>query len=196
MKVEKTALPGVIVLTPTIYHDHRGYFLETYRSEELLGKKLSFVQGNFSNSVPHTLRGLHYQLKNPQGKLVMCMRGSIYDVAVDLRRDSSTFGKWVGVHLNAITHQAVYIPPGFAHGFLAGPEGASVSYECTTTYDDASSRGILWNDPTLNIGWQLSTHLGNVINPVLSAKDISAAAFVDAEVFVDAAEISNTPREP
>lgn len=183
MHIEDTALPGVKVLTPSIFRDERGYFIETYRETLGLGKDVKFVQSNFSNSSPHVLRGLHYQVKKPQGKLVMCLRGSIYDVAVDLRKSSSTFGKWFGVLLDDSTHKMIYVPPGFAHGFMTGTQGAAVSYQCTTLYNEPDSRSIRWDDPTLDIKWPRGNGLGQMRDPIVSKKDISASSFLDADVF-------------
>lgn len=156
MKFESTAIPDVFIATPALFRDERGYFFEAHRAKEIAshaGKAIEFVQGNISESVPHVLRGLHYQIKSPQGKYVRCTRGRIYDVAVDLRRTSPTFKKWVGVWLDNIEHKAIWVPPGFAHGFLTGPEGAQVVYECSTTFASEYERGILWNDPDLGISW-------------------------------------------
>ena len=181
MHIEDTALPGVRILTPKIFRDNRGYFSETWRNTVGLGSDVKFIQTNVSNSHPFVLRGLHYQVKKPQGKLVTCLRGSIYDVAVDIRKNSTTFGKWVGVHLDDKEHRAIYVPPGFAHGFLAGPTGAMVMYQCTTLFVEEDSRAIRWNDPDLDIKWPLGKGIGSTFDPVLSAKDIGATLFKDAD---------------
>lgn len=183
MKIEELKIPGVLLLTPKVFRDERGYFLETHRTG-LIGDYLSketntpinFVQGNVSSSIPNTLRGLHYQLSKPQGKLVRCLKGRILDVAVDIRKGSPTFGKHVIAHLDEQNAHAIYVPPGFAHGFLAGPQGALVHYECTTEYVDAWNRAIRWNDQDINIPWGLGQ--GRV--PVLSQKDRGAASLADA----------------
>jgi dTDP-4-dehydrorhamnose 3,5-epimerase len=182
LKIEELKIPGVLLMTPKVFRDERGYFMETHRwapLAEFLAKESkigSFVQGNLSSSIPNVLRGLHYQLERPQGKLVRCLKGRIYDVAVDIRKGSPTFGKWLGVHLDEQNAQAIYVPPGFAHGFLAGPQGALVHYECTTEYVDAWNRAIRWNDPDLHIAWGLP----QAAVPVLSQKDRGAPTLADA----------------
>lgn len=186
MKIESTSIPGVMTVAPVIHRDHRGYFLETWRSKEIaaaLGVE-GFVQGNLSNSVPFCLRGLHYQIgPNAQGKLVRCLKGRIYDVAADIRPWSPTFKKWIGVWLDDQTHKALYVPPGFAHGFMTAEAGATVSYECTTTYEASSDRGIRWDDPELHIGWPMGKPGGMTLTqPVLSPRDIGLPHLRDAEL--------------
>lgn len=174
MKIENTMLPGVLLLTPDVYGDHRGYFLETHRMTDfneigsLLG--VSFVQGNLSSSMPFCLRGMHYQLNEPQGKLVRCIVGRIFDVAIDIRVDSPSYGKFAGVFLDEAKAQALWVPPGFAHGFLSMDKPVKVQYECTTYYRDAWARGINYNDPRLKIGWPLAPGQ----TPVISNKDRAA----------------------
>jgi len=180
VKVIETDLPDVNLLEPKVFQDARGFFLESYNQrllQDLLGISDSFVQDNHSSSQKHVLRGLHYQLNNPQGKLVRVIIGEIFDVAVDLRRNSPTFGKWAGFHLSAENKKMVWIPPGFAHGFLALTEQADVMYKVTSFYDQSSDRSMLWNDPDLAIDWPLST------SPLLSPKDAQGKLFREAEVF-------------
>ena len=180
-KLTELAIPGVFLLEPKIFRDHRGYFTETHRLAALgeRGVGVNFVQGNLSSSLPYTLRGLHYQLEKPQGKLVRCVTGAIFDVAVDVRRGSPTFGKHVHAVLDEEYGRALYVPPGFAHGFLSLGQPAKVHYECTTEYVDAWSRGIRWDDPALHIGWPLP----NGLKPNLSEKDRAAPLLAEAEVF-------------
>jgi dTDP-4-dehydrorhamnose 3,5-epimerase len=166
VKVIPTDLPGVLVIEPTVHGDRRGFFLETYHQQRYAeaGLPERFVQDNHSRSVPGTLRGLHYQLNHPQGKLVHCVRGGIYDVAVDIRRGSPTFGKWVGVELSEENQRQLYVPPGFAHGFCVPSEVSDVEYKCTGFYDPPDERGVLWSDAAIGIVWP-------VREPVLSARD-------------------------
>lgn len=178
------ALPDVLLVEQeNIFRDSRGVFLETFRLNELgaaLGRHLKFKQGCVSVSHPYVLRGLHYQTVLPQGKLVRAVAGSIYDVMVDLRRDSPTFKQWAGVHLDARVHAAVYVPPGFAHGFVALSEGATVYYETTTYHEPDHDRALAWNDPTIRIVWPF----GQNVPLTMSAKDRSAkrlADFTDAD---------------
>lgn len=156
MKVIETKLPGVLMIEPRVFADERGFFLETFRqtSYRQLGLP-AFVQSNHSRSKKGVLRGLHYQLIQPQGKLVRVSRGCVYDVAVDVRQGSSTFGQWVGCLLDDVTHRQFYVPPGFAHGFLVLSEEADFQYQCTDYYHADSEQSIRWNDPDINIDWQL-----------------------------------------
>lgn len=165
MKMIPTDLPEVMIFEPKLFEDQRGYFFETFQSERY-AKYIpeNFVQDNFSYSHKNVLRGLHYQLENPQGKLVWVPRGAVFDVAVDIRRGSSTFGRWVGVILSDENHWQLYIPPGFAHGFCVLSEGANFIYKVTDYYDPKSERGICWNDTHIKIQWPLE-------NPTLSEKD-------------------------
>ena len=166
MRFVPTALSGVIIVEPDVHQDGRGYFLETYHAEKYraAGIQGPFVQDNHSRSIGGTVRGLHLQLRDPQGKLIHVIEGEIFDVAVDVRRGSPTFGRWVSVMLSAENFRQCYVPPGFAHGFSVTSEVAQVEYKCTTSYDGASEIGIAWNDPTLAIPWP-------VPDPVLSDRD-------------------------
>ena len=166
MKVRETSLPGVLVVEPKVFGDERGFFTETFNTKSLAGSGIptDFVQDNHSRSTAGVLRGLHYQLKSPQGKLVHAARGSIFDVAVDIRLGSPTFGKWVGVELNDQNLWSLWIPPGFAHGFCVLSEIADVIYKCTTHYDARDDRGVAWNDPGIGVVWP-------VTEPVISPKD-------------------------
>jgi len=164
----ETELKGVILIEPDVFTDPRGLFLETYHAIKYAVERIHgpFVQDNFSKSVRGTIRGLHYQLKNAQGKLMMVVEGTVFDVAVDIRTGSPTFGKWIGVELSADNKRQLYIPPGFAHGFCVTSETAGFIYKCTDLYSPQDERGIIWNDPDLGIAWPIS-------HPVLSAKDQS-----------------------
>ena len=166
MRVVSTAIPGVVIIEPKVHQDGRGFFLETYHAERYREHGIAgpFVQDNHSRSVAGTLRGLHLQLHRPQGKLIRVIEGEIFDVAVDVRRNSPMFGRWVGVKLTAESFQQFYVPPGFAHGFAVVSPIAQVEYKCTDIYDPASEVGIAWNDPALGIAWP-------VTDPTLSARD-------------------------
>ena len=166
MNVAPTALPGVVIVDPRVFEDRRGFFFESYHAERYAraGLPERFVQENHSRSIPGTLRGLHYQLRHPQGKLVRVLRGSIWDVAVDIRRGSPTFGRWVGVELSAGNKRQLYVPVGFAHGFCVPTEESEIEYKCTEFYVSEDERGIAWNDPALGIAWPITT-------PLLSDKD-------------------------
>ena len=168
MDVTHTELIDIVLLTPRIWPDQRGFFLESFNSRdyERAGIPTHYVQDNHSRSTHRVLRGLHYQLEKPQGKLVTVIRGRIFDVAADVRRGSPTFGQWVGVVLDDVRRQSLWIPPGFAHGFCALSEEADVLYKCTDYYDPPGERGICWNDPTLSIHWPIES-------PILSEKDAS-----------------------
>jgi dTDP-4-dehydrorhamnose 3,5-epimerase len=155
---EPVGLPGLMIVTPRVFPDQRGFFLESYKESEFsaAGITLRFVQDNQSSSERGVLRGLHYQLPPfAQGKLVHVIRGRVWDVAVDVRRGSSTFGRWFGIELSAEDHRMFYIPPGYAHGFVTLSETAHFFYKCTSEYHKESERGIRWDDPTLAIGWPL-----------------------------------------
>lgn len=180
MKVVETALPGVMLIEPNVFGDARGFFLESWnaRSFAAAGLDLEFVQDNHSRSARGVLRGLHYQLVNPQGKLVRVTRGAVYDVAVDIRRSSPHFGQWVGYELSDSNHHMLYIPPGFAHGFVVLSEVADFVYKCTSLYDAASDRGIRWDDPAIGITWP-----DTGAEPLLSGKDAVAPLLTDAEIF-------------
>lgn len=166
MRVVGTALEGVLIIEPRVFQDTRGFFLETYHAERYAaaGLDVTFVQDNHSHSRRHTLRGLHFQLAQPQGKLVRVIEGTIWDVAVDIRPDSPTFGQHVGVELSAENFLQFYVPAGFAHGFCVTSDVAQVEYKCTAYYDAADERGIAWNDPGLAIPWPVTA-------PILSARD-------------------------
>lgn len=180
MAVRETQLPGVLVIEPRVFEDARGWFMETYHGPRLAeaGIDLPFVQDNHSFSREGVLRGLHYQIKCPQGKLVRVVRGAIFDVAVDLRRNSATFRKWFGTTLSAEDRQQVYIPPGFAHGFLALSD-AEVTYKCTDIYRPECERTLVWNDPDVGIAWPLDQA------PLLSEKDERGARLFEAVCFDD-----------
>ncbi len=168
MKIIPTSLPDVIVIEPKVYGDERGFFLETYHADRFreAGINETFVQDNHSRSRRGVLRGLHYQLVQPQGKLVSVVRGEVLDVAVDIRKSSVTFGQWCAVTLSDTNHRQMYVPPGFAHGFVVISETVDFVYKCTDFYHPESERGIMWNDPALNIDWSIP--LDEV---VLSEKD-------------------------
>ena len=169
MKFLLTAIPEVILVEPAVFRDDRGFFLATYHQGKFLDGGLpgSFVQDNHSFSVRGTLRGLHAQLRKPQGKLVRAIEGEIFDVAVDIRPGSSTFGQWVGEVLSGENLRQLYVPPGFAHGFCVLSETAHVGYKCTELYDREDEIGVLWNDPDIAISWP-------VTEPLLSPKDLAA----------------------
>lgn len=173
-----TAIPGVLVLEPKVFGDERGFFCETWnrRSFAALGIDRDFVQDNHSRSAQGILRGLHYQTAHVQGKLVRVIEGEIFDVSVDLRRDSPTFGNWVGVVLSGSNRRMLWIPPGFAHGFYVTGQSADVLYKCTDFYDPASEVSIRWDDPEIGIDWPL---VGGVA-PTLSAKDAKGLPFREA----------------
>jgi len=166
VKYTKTSLPGVLVIEPVAYEDDRGFFLETHHQKKYAegGIDGTFVQDNRSHSKQGVLRGLHYQLRYPQGKLVYVITGEIFDVAVDIRRGSPTFGKWEGIYLSSDNNRQIFVPEGFAHGFCVVSETADVLYKCTDFYAPGDEFGILWSDPTIGIAWP-------VASPVLSPKD-------------------------
>ncbi len=172
MKFLATELPGVIVIEPQVFRDERGFFLETYHQSKYQdgGIPGNFVQDNHSRSQQGTIRGMHTQLANPQGKLVRVIEGEIFDVAVDIRRGSPTFGKWVGTWLSAENFRQMYIPENFAHGFCVTSAIAQVEYKCTAFYDPLSEIAIQWNDPELGIDWPLD----EIAAPILSKKDLAA----------------------
>ena len=169
MKFQPTALAGVILVEPTVHSDARGFFLETYHQRKYAGGGIAetFVQDNHSRSQRGTLRGLHAQFRRPQGKLVRAVEGEIFDVAVDVRRGSPTFGRWVGEILTAENFRQLYVPPGFVHGFCVLSDSAQVEYKCTDFYDQADEYSVLWNDPEIGIEWPIS-------DPLLSARDRAA----------------------
>ena len=175
-----TKIPDVILIEPKVFSDSRGFFLESYQKKGFAeaGIKFDFVQDNHSQSEQGVLRGLHYQIQQPQGKLVRVISGEIFDVAVDLRRRSTTFGKWVGDSLSSENRKMLWVPPGFAHGFVVTSTTAEVLYKATAYYAPQWERTIVWNDPTLNIVWPL-----NEKAPILSAKDKAGVLFNRAEIF-------------
>ena len=180
MQVVETPIPDLLIIEPKVFGDERGFFFESYnqrRFEELTGLNQTFVQDNHSRSARNVLRGLHYQIKQPQGKLVRVVAGEVYDVAVDIRRSSPTFGKWFGLHMSAENKKMLWIPEGFAHGFAVLSEYAEFLYKTTDYWAPEHERSILWNDPELGIDWQLQGE------PVLSGKDQAGKLFREAEVF-------------
>jgi len=180
MKVQQTALPGVLILEPKVFADARGFFMESYNKrvfESVAGIGEEFVQDNHSRSVKGTLRGLHYQIRQPQGKLVRAIRGRIWDVAVDLRRSSASLGRWVGVELTEDNKRMLWVPVGFAHGFLVTSDTAEVVYKTTDFYAPEHERAVIWNDPAIGIDWPVDGA------PILSAKDARAPLLKDADLF-------------
>jgi|TARA_B110000879_G_C11183025_1_gene519598 dTDP-4-dehydrorhamnose 3,5-epimerase len=178
VNIVKTSLPGCIIIEPKVFGDDRGFFLETFQSNryaDLADISLPFVQDNHSRSSKDVLRGLHFQKTKPQGKLVRVVRGEVYDVAVDLRKSSNTFGKWEAVILTENNKKQFWVPPGFAHGFLVLSEFADFEYKCTDYYDSSDEGSILWDDPNLNISWPTK-------NPILSSKDSNAPLMNDLDI--------------
>ncbi len=175
-----TAIQDVIVIEPKVFLDERGFFMESYQKHNFseAGIPFDFTQDNHSKSSHGALRGLHYQIKQPQGKLIRVIAGEIFDVAVDIRRQSPTFGKWVGAYLSAENKKMLWVPAGFAHGFYVSAPQAEVLYKATDYYAPQWERTIAWNDPTLNIDWPLKNEL-----PILSPKDQAGKPFLEAEVF-------------
>ena len=173
-------LSGVLLLEPKVFGDERGFFFESYNErvfEEIIGRRASFVQDNHSRSARSVLRGLHYQIRQAQGKLVRVIAGEIFDVAVDLRRNSATFGQWVGERLSADNKKQLWVPEGFGHGFLVVSDHAEVAYKTTDYYAPEHERSLAWNDPTLRIQWPIEGQ------PILSSRDQSAATLETAELF-------------
>lgn len=184
MKVIATAIPDVLIIDPRMFGDARGFFFESFNQQafnEVTGTSHSFVQDNHSRSAKSVLRGLHYQIQQPQGKLVRVVRGAVFDVAVDIRKSSKTFGQWVGVELSEDNHRQLWIPPGFAHGFLALSDTADFLYKTTDYYARAFERCIVWNDPDLAIQWPLDRIEAK--QPLLSPKDQQGQLLSAAEVF-------------
>ncbi|NDZ14501.1 dTDP-4-dehydrorhamnose 3,5-epimerase [Variovorax sp. WS11] len=181
MKVTRTSIPDVLVIEPKVFGDARGFFYESFNGkafDEAVGRHVEFLQDNHSRSVKGVLRGLHYQIQQPQGKLVRVVRGAVFDVAVDIRKSSPTFGQWVGVELTEENHKQLWVPEGFAHGFMVTSESADFLYKTTSYYAPEHERSIAWNDTTLNIRWQ---DIG--MEPQLSVKDAAAVAFRSADLF-------------
>ena len=175
MKISHSKLKGCVIIEPCVFGDDRGFFLETFqavRYEQEAGIDLPFVQDNHSRSARGVLRGLHFQKTKPQGKLVRVVRGEVYDVAVDIRKGSATFGQWEGVILSEDNKKQFWVPPGFAHGFVVLSDTADFEYKCTDYYDPSDEGSILWSDPNIDIPWPIA-------NPVLSTKDESAKRLVD-----------------
>jgi len=180
MKVVPTAIPDVLIIEPSVYGDERGFFFESFNKkkfEVLTGLTKDFVQDNHSKSEKSVLRGLHYQIKNPQGKLVRVVCGEVLDVAVDIRKSSTSFGQWVGVNLSAENKRQLWVPEGFAHGFIVLSDTAEFLYKTTDYYAPEYERCIIWNDGTLDIDWQYDGQ------PLVSAKDAKGSLFQDADKF-------------
>ena len=180
MNVVETALPGVMLIEPRVFGDDRGFFLESWNAQAFAaaGIDAPFVQDNHSRSAKGVLRGLHYQIEAPQGKLVRVTAGAVFDVVVDMRRSSPQFGRWVGFELSAANKRTLWVPPGFAHGFLTLSDSVDFLYKCTTFYAPEHERAVIWNDAQLAIEWPIEIAL-----PRLSAKDTTAPRFADAESF-------------
>jgi dTDP-4-dehydrorhamnose 3,5-epimerase len=180
MKIVPTPIPDVLIIEPTVFGDARGFFYESFnehRFKELTGVDTRFVQDNHSKSAKNVLRGLHYQVRQPQGKLVRVVAGEVFDVSVDIRKGSITYGQWFGVHLSADNKRQIWVPPGFAHGFAVTSESAEVLYKTTAYWAPEHERSILWNDPDIGVDWPIQDA------PLLSAKDMNGKSFAEAEVF-------------
>lgn len=181
MKVIQTAIPDLLILEPKVFGDARGFFMESYNAKvfhDATGLSPNFVQDNHSRSGKGVLRGLHYQIEQAQGKLVRVTRGAVFDVAVDLRQSSPTFGQWVGLELSEENNRQFWIPPGFAHGFLVTSDSADFLYKTTDYYAPQFERSLAWNDPTVGVAWPLEG-----ITPLLSAKDLAGKALDECEKF-------------
>lgn len=180
MKATKLAIPEIVLLTPRVFADHRGSFFESFNARafrEATGADVEFVQDNHSTSKTHVIRGLHYQVKHAQGKLVRVIAGAVYDVVVDMRKSSSTFGRWVGIALTADDRSMLWVPPGFAHGFYVTSDAAEVLYKTTDYWAPEHERTLLWNDPAVGVEWPLTG------DPVLTPKDEAGSALVKCEVY-------------
>ena len=180
MKATRLTIPDVVLIEPKVFGDARGFFFESFNQQafnEATGTKHDFVQDNHSRSSKGVLRGLHYQIQQPQGKLVRVVRGSVFDVAVDIRKSSPTFGQWVGAELTEENQHQLWVPPGFAHGFVVLSESADFLYKTTDYYAPAHERCIAWNDPDIAVDWRFDG------TPSLSVKDAQGVAFKSAEVF-------------
>ena len=183
MKATRLAIPDVVLIEPKVFGDARGFFMESFNAkafQSATGLDVSFVQDNHSRSGKGVLRGLHYQIEQAQGKLVRVTRGSVFDVAVDLRKASPTFGQWAGVELSEENNRQLWIPPGFAHGFLVTSDSADFLYKTTDYYAPQFERSLLWNDPTVGVAWPLHLLAGE---PLLSAKDVAGKALAECETF-------------
>lgn len=181
MHIIATAIPDLLIIEPKVFGDDRGFFFESFNQKvfgQLTGLSVNFVQDNHSRSAQHVLRGLHYQIQHPQGKLVRVVAGEVRDIAVDIRKSSPTFGKWVGVNLSADNKRMLWIPPGFAHGFVTLSDYAEFLYKTTDYWAPEHERSIIWNDPDLAIDWQLAG-----ATPLISAKDQAGKSLKNAEVF-------------
>lgn len=180
MNIIETAIPDLLIIEPKVFGDDRGFFMESWNADRFReqGLDLTFVQDNHSRSAKGVLRGLHFQNPNPQGKLVRVTAGRVWDVAVDLRRSSRHFGKWVGVELSADNKRMFWVPPGFAHGFLTLEDGTDFLYKCTERYDPSNEHSLLWNDPAVGIDWPLDR-----IEPQLSGKDVAGKPLAEIEAF-------------
>ena len=181
MQFHPTEIPDVVLIQPTVFGDARGYFFESWERRKFAagGIEADFVQDNQSRSSQYILRGLHYQIQQPQGKLVRVVTGTVFDVAVDIRRSSSTFGRWVGVVLSEENRHMLWVPPGFAHGFVVLSEHAHFVYRCTDFWAPEYERSILWNDPDLEVKWPIPSGA----DPLVSAKDARGQRFRDAQYF-------------
>ena len=180
MKITPTTIPDVLIIEPKVFGDARGFFFESFNQKafnQATGLNLNFVQDNHSRSAKGVLRGLHYQIQQPQGKLVRVVRGAVFDVAVDIRKSSPTFGKWAGVELTEDNHRQMWVPPGFAHGFLVLSDSADFLYKTTGYWAPEFERSILWGDPAIGIEWPIEQA------PLLSGKDRNSKLLKDAEVF-------------
>ena len=178
MLVQTTKLKGCVIIEPSVFGDNRGFFLETFSQQryfEEAGIELEFVQDNHSRSAANVLRGLHFQKTKPQGKLIRVVRGCVFDVAVDIRPGSDTFGQWISMELSEQNKKQLWVPPGFAHGFTALNENTELEYKCTAYYDPEDEGSILWSDPDLNIPWPIA-------QPILSAKDMDAQLLKDLQL--------------
>lgn len=180
MQIDPSAIPEVKIIEPRVFQDERGFFLESWNAEAFRawGLDVDFVQDNHSRSAKGVLRGLHYQLSQPQGKLVRVSRGRVFDVAVDLRRSAPTFGQWVGVELSEENKRALWIPPGFAHGFVALEDGTDFLYKCSAPYVPSDERCVMWNDPDIGIDWPLGD-----LEPLVSGKDQQGKSLAEAETY-------------
>jgi len=180
VNVVRTSIPDLLILEPKVFGDTRGFFMESFNAHtfrKATGLDVAFVQDNHSRSAKNVLRGLHYQIQQPQGKLVRVVRGAVFDVAVDIRKSSPTFGRWIGVELNETDHRQMWIPPGFAHGFVVLSDSADFLYKTTDYYAPEHERSIAWNDPDIGIRWPFEGE------PSLSAKDRAGLRLSQADVF-------------